>query len=86
MPTITAKVTEEMMEQLDQVSSMLDRSRAWVIKAALGQYLNEYLDDMERWQETEQAIHAADAGEVISEKEFTAWLNTWGKPTKKTKK
>ena len=39
--TMTAKLPLEMIERLDQHAQALDRSRAWVVKHALQQWLDD---------------------------------------------
>jgi len=33
--------------------------------------------ELERWRQTEQAIEAAECGEVVPAEEVFAWLDTW---------
>ena len=35
--------------------------------------------ELERWRQTEQAIEAAELGEVVPAEEVFAWLDTWGR-------
>ena len=86
MPTLTAQVTEDFVHQLDELSIMLDRSRAWLIKDAIKKYLQHYQEDIKRWKETKSALDAAQNGEVISEKDMNDWLDDWGKTSDKRKK
>ena len=39
MPTLTAHVTDDLLKEIDSVSKRLDRSRAWVVKEAVREYL-----------------------------------------------
>jgi predicted transcriptional regulator len=85
MPTLTAHVTDELIKEIDSVSKRLDRSRAWVVKEAVREYLERSAEDQKRWGETLEAIEAADQGEVVAADEVFAWLDTWGKPGEKIK-
>ncbi len=80
MPTLTAHVSNELIKEIDLVSQHLDRSRAWVVKEAVREYLDRRAEDQKRWDETLEAIEAADRGEVISADEVLGWVSTWGKP------
>ncbi len=80
MPTLTANVTEELIEEIDSVSRGLDRSRAWIIKEAIREFLDRRAEEHKRWNETLEAIKAADRGEVVSADEVLEWVDTWGKP------
>ena len=85
MPTLTAHVTDEFIKEIDSVSQRLDRSRAWVVKQAVREYLERRAEDQQRWNETLEAIEAADRGEVVSADEVLGWVDTWGKPGEKLK-
>ncbi len=79
MPTLTAHVTDDFVEEIDAVANDLERPRAWVIKDALREYVNRHRLVAQRWQETEEAIAAAERGEVVPAEDVFAWLDTWGK-------
>jgi len=81
MPTLTALVTDELIKEIDSVSRSLDRSRAWVIKEAVREFIDRRAAEQQRWNETLEAIEAADRGEVVSADEVLEWVNTWGKPS-----
>jgi predicted transcriptional regulator len=85
MPTLAAHVTDEFIKEIDSVSQRLDRSRAWVVKEAVREYLERRAEDQQRWNETLEAIEAADRGEVVSADEVLGWVDTWGKPGEKLK-
>lgn len=80
MPTLTAHVSDELIKEIDSVSQRLDRSRAWVVKEAVREYLDQRAEDQKRWDETLEAIEAADRGEVIPAEEVMGWVETWGTP------
>lgn len=86
MPTLTAHVTDDLIQELDRVSLRLDRSRAWVVKEAVREYLERRTEDQKRWDETLVALEAADKGEVVSADEVLGWIDTLGKPNEKVAK
>ena len=85
MPTLTAHVTDELIKEIDSVSKRLDRSRAWVVKEAVREYLQRSAEAQKRWDETLEAIEAADRGEVVSADEVLGWVDTWGTPGEELK-
>ena len=85
MPTLTAHVSNELIAEIDAVSERLDRSRAWVVKEAVREYLQRSAEAQKRWDETLEAIEAADRGEVVSADEVLGWVDTWGTPGEKLK-
>lgn len=78
MPTLTAQVTEEFVEEIDSIAAELERPRAWVLQDALREYVGRHRQDLVRWRETEEAIASADRGEVVPAEEIFAWFKTWG--------
>lgn len=83
MPTLTAQVTDEFLKEIDSASRRLDRSRAWVVKQAVREFLERRREEEKRWNETVEAIEAADRGEVVSAEEVLDWVETWGTPDEK---
>ena len=84
MPTLTAHVSYELIAEIDTVSERLDRSRAWVIKEAVREYLARRAENQKRWDETLEAIEAADRGELIAGDEVLRWVDSWGTPDEMT--
>ena len=76
MPTLTAHVTDDLIKEIDAISQRLDRSRAWVIKEAVREFLDRRAEDQKRWDETLEAIKAADRGEIVSANEVLEWVDT----------
>ena len=83
MPTLTAHVSDELIAEIDAVSGRLDRSRAWIVKEAVREYLARRAEEQKRWDETLEAIEAADRGEVIAADEVLRWVDTGGTPGEK---
>ena len=83
VPTLTAHVTDELIKEIDSESRRLDRSRAWVVKQAVREFLERRNDEEKRWNETLEAIAAAERGEVVSAEEVLDWVETWGVPGEK---
>lgn len=80
MPTLTAHVTDDLVARVDRIAKDLERSRAWVIKDALRQYIQSKEQELRRWDETLEAIEEANRGELVPADEVFDWLDTWGKP------
>lgn len=74
-PVTTVRFDPEIREQLDKMAERMDRSRAWIIKEAVAQYL-----EREAWYlaEVQKGIEAADAGRVISHEEMGKRLKAKG--------
>jgi predicted transcriptional regulator len=76
--TLTAQVTDDFVDEIDSIAVELERPRDWVIQAALREYVSRHRLELQRWRETQDAIDAAERGEVVSGEEVFAWLDTWG--------
>jgi predicted transcriptional regulator len=62
MSSITVRVSEDMVQELDELARAMDRSRSWVVTDALARYLAEE----RQWMESvKRGIEAADRGELI---------------------
>jgi predicted transcriptional regulator len=78
MTTLTAHVTDDFVDEIDSIAVELERPRDWVIQDALRGYVS-HRQEIQRWRETQEAIDAAERGEVVSGEEVFSWLDTWGK-------
>ncbi|HEV7518561.1 MAG TPA: ribbon-helix-helix protein, CopG family [Thermoanaerobaculia bacterium] len=85
MPTLTAQVNDDFATEIDSIAAELERPRDWVIEDALREYVGRHRLELERWRQTEQAIEAAERGEVVPAEEVFAWLDTWGREGTATK-
>jgi predicted transcriptional regulator len=58
----TVRIPPEKQQQLDALAQALDRSRNWVVSAAIDQYL-----DVQAWQieQIQHGIEEADRGELV---------------------
>jgi len=70
---ISAHVPEELADKVDQIAARLDRSRGWVIKQALTDWLGQ---EEERRRMTLEALTDVDAGHFIDHQAVQAWANS----------
>jgi len=68
---ITARLDNDALAKLDQLSTMLDRSRAWIVAKAVQRYVDE---EMKFRAFVQQGIDEADRGELISQEDMEAWF------------
>ena len=78
MPTLIAHVTDDLLDEIDSIAVELERPRDWVIQDALREYVGRHRLEPDRWRQTQEAINAAERGEVVPAEEVFAWLDTWG--------
>jgi predicted transcriptional regulator len=70
---LTAHIPEELAEKVDRYAKSMERSRAWIVKRALTDWVD--------WEEeknrlTMEAIEAADRGEVVDDDAVAAWIES----------
>lgn len=70
---ISAHVPEELADKVDQIAARLDRSRGWIIKQALAEWLGQ---EEERRRLTLEALADVDTGHVIDHQAVQAWANS----------
>ena len=69
MPSITVRVREDMVQELDELARAMDRSRSWVVTDALARYLQEERQWMEQIR---RGIEELDRGEGNPHEEVMA--------------
>lgn len=70
---LTAHVPPAMAEKVDQMAERLERSRNWIIKQALGAWLEQ---EAERERLTREGLADVDAGNVIDHQAVQAWADS----------
>ncbi|GAO40830.1 hypothetical protein SCH01S_52_00110 [Sphingomonas changbaiensis NBRC 104936] len=69
---ITARVSEELAKTLDALASRMDRSRSWILAAAIKSYIEEQTSFLDFVEEGERAI---DEGRSYTKEEMDAWFD-----------
>ena len=69
MSSITVRVRDDMVQELDELARAMDRSRSWVVTDALTRYLAEERQWMEQ---IKRGIEELDRGEGIPHEEVMA--------------
>jgi predicted transcriptional regulator len=70
---ITAHIPVPLAEKVDNIAARLERSRGWVVKQALGAWVEQ---EEERRLLTLEALVDVDAGRVIDHQAMQAWANS----------
>lgn len=70
---LTAHIPEELAEKVDRYAQSMERSRAWIVKQALSNWVD--------WEEgkhrmTLEGLAAVDRGELIDDAEVKAWIES----------
>tara|TARA_Y100000296_G_C4994348_1_gene167001 strand:- start:228 stop:515 length:288 start_codon:yes stop_codon:yes gene_type:complete len=81
MAMTSVRLNDEVEAPLETLSKKLDRSKSYLINEAVREYIARQAVEDERWQDTQEALAAAERGEMVSEDAVHAWLDSWGTDT-----
>jgi predicted transcriptional regulator len=69
---VTARVDEQLSADLDRLSAMRERSRAWIIERAIAEFVRADLELRDSLAEAEAEI---DRGEYYTQEQMEDWLS-----------
>lgn len=72
---LTAHVPVQLAEKVDELATRLERSRGWIVKQALADWIE--LEE-ERRRLTLEAMADVDAGNVVDQEEVEKWAASLG--------
>ena len=72
---LTAHIPVPLADKVDALASRLERSRGWVIKQALADWVDQ---EEERDRLTREALADVDAGRIIDQESVLAWAESLG--------
>jgi predicted transcriptional regulator len=75
MRTVTAQLPDQMAEGLDAIAEAEGRSKAWLIRQAVADFLAKQ-KDLERL--TLEGLESARSGELMEHADVMAELDQWG--------
>lgn len=67
---ISARVSDEVLEMIDRIAELRDRSRAWIVSTLIETAAREELEFREFLQ---AGIDSADKGELVPQEEVEKW-------------
>ena len=68
---VTAVLPEALALRLDEVAARTERSRSWLVRQALAEWLAE---EERRYQLTLEALKSVDEGCTVSQEQIEAWV------------
>lgn len=74
---LTAHVPLSLAEKIDQMAARLERSRGWIVKQALSNWVE--LQE-ERYRLTLEALSDVDTGSVVDHQVIEDWIRGLGEP------
>ena len=63
---VTANLPAELVVQLDEIAKRIERSRSWIVRQALKEWLDE---EQRRYELTLEALADFDAGRTLTQEE-----------------
>jgi predicted transcriptional regulator len=72
---LTAHVPLPLAEKIDQMAARLDRSRGWIVKQALADWIER---EEEYARLTREALADVDAGRAVSHQAVQEWVDSLG--------
>lgn len=67
---ITAKLDGKLVEELDEAADRIERSKSWIVREALTEWLAE---DRRRYELTIDALAEVDAGRLVEQGDVEDW-------------
>jgi predicted transcriptional regulator len=63
---VTAKLPDDLVSQMDEVADRIDRSKSWIVRAAVTEWLAE---EQRRYELTLEALKSVDEGRTFTQEE-----------------
>jgi predicted transcriptional regulator len=67
---VTANLPEKLVSHLDAIAERIDRSKSWIVREAVSEWLAE---EQLRYELTLKALADVDAGRTFSHEQVLAW-------------
>ena len=68
---VTAKLPDDLVDRMDEVAERIDRTKSWIVREALSQWLAE---EQRRYDLTIEALKDIDEGRTIPHEEVLAMV------------
>lgn len=63
---VTAKLPDDLVSQMDEIADRIDRSKSWIVRQALTEWLAE---EQRRYELTLEALKSVDEGRTLTQEE-----------------
>jgi len=64
---VTAKLPDDLVSRMDEVADRIDRSKSWIVRQALTEWLAE---EQRRYELTLEALKSVDEGRTLTQDEI----------------
>ena len=68
---VTASLPADLLSRMDEVAKRMDRSKSWIVREAVSQWLAE---EQRRYELTLEGLRDFDEGRTISDEEMQDWV------------
>ena len=79
---VTAKLPDELVARMDEIAKRLDRSKSWIVREAVSEWLAE---ERRRFELTTEALTDFEAGRTFSHEEVLAMAEKLKEETRREK-
>ena len=69
---VTAKLPDQLVSRMDEIADRIDRSKSWIVRQALAEWLAE---EQRRYELTLEALKDVDEGRTIPHEEVLAMVD-----------
>lgn len=80
---ITAHVPEDLANKVDEIAEKMDRSKAWIVKQALSNYVAE---EQAKYEMTLEAMRSVEEGRFVRHEDIWKWVHETNFAAKKSQK
>jgi len=67
---VTAKLPDDLVSQMDEVADRMERSKSWIVREAVTEWLAE---EQRRYEMTLEGLKDIDEGKLISQDDMEEW-------------
>jgi predicted transcriptional regulator len=64
---VTAKLPDDLVSEMDEVAERIDRSKSWIVRQAVAEWLAE---EQRRYELTLEALKSVDEGRTLTQEEI----------------
>jgi len=79
---VTANLPDDLVSRMDEVANRIDRSKSWIVRVAVAEWLAE---EQRRYELTLEALKDVDEGRTMSHEEVLAMMEQRKRERRKAK-
>lgn len=80
MSITTVRLPDEVELKIEEIAEREQRSKSWVIKQAITEYIARDAVESDRWTQTLVALEQLANGDVVPGDDVVAWIRSWKTP------